>query len=164
MAWHWTSGKPFSEKKMAHFLMRICISRGQSVKSVLRRICCFISMDCFRLCNLSATFNTLHRDVHLKRLIADPGVMMTSSNGNIFRVTGPLWEEFTGVPLNSPHKGQWRGDLMFSLICVWINGWVNNHGAGDLRRYHAHYVITEMIPVQASNWFWSDLSILINDT
>ena len=26
--------------------------------------------------------------------------------------------------VNSPHKGQWRGALMFSLICIWINGWV----------------------------------------
>ena len=24
-------------------------------------------------------------------------------------------------PVNSPHKGQWRGALMFSLICVWRN-------------------------------------------
>ena len=32
----------------------------------------------------------------------------------------------------SPHKGQWRGALMFSLICDWINGWVNNREAGDL--------------------------------
>ena len=24
-------------------------------------------------------------------------------------------------PVNSPHKGQWRGALMFSLICAWIN-------------------------------------------
>ena len=38
------------------------------------------------------------------------------------------------VPVNSPHKGQWRGALMFCLICVWTNGWVNNHEAGDLRR------------------------------
>ena len=30
------------------------------------------------------------------------------------------------IPVNSPHKGQWRGALMFTLICVWINGWVNN--------------------------------------
>ena len=29
-------------------------------------------------------------------------------------------------PVIPPHKGQWRGDLMFSLICAWINGWVNN--------------------------------------
>ena len=47
-------------------------------------------------------------------------------------------------PVNSPHKGQWRGALMFSLICVWINGWVNNREAGDLRRYRAHYDVTVM--------------------
>ena len=48
------------------------------------------------------------------------------------------------VPVNSPHKGQWRGALMFSLICVWINGWVNNREAGDLRLYRAHYDVTVM--------------------
>ena len=48
-------------------------------------------------------------------------------------------------PVNSSHKGQWRGALMFSLICVWINGWVNNRGAGDLRRYRAHYDVTVML-------------------
>ena len=37
-------------------------------------------------------------------------------------------------PVNSPHKGQWRRALMFSLICAWTNGWVNNRGSGDLRR------------------------------
>ena len=37
-------------------------------------------------------------------------------------------------PVNFPHKGQWRGALMFSLICAWINRWVNNREAGDLRR------------------------------
>ena len=42
------------------------------------------------------------------------------------------------------HKGQWRGALMFSLICAWINGWVNNREAGDLRRYRAHYDVTVM--------------------
>ena len=42
-------------------------------------------------------------------------------------------------PVNSPHKGQWRGVWMISLICAWINGWVNNFEAGDLRRHHAHY-------------------------
>ena len=47
-------------------------------------------------------------------------------------------------PVNSPHKDQWRGALMFSLICVWINGWVNNREAGDLRRYRAHYDVTVM--------------------
>ena len=41
--------------------------------------------------------------------------------------------------VNSPHKGQWRGALIFSLICVWINGWINNREAGDLSRYRVHY-------------------------
>ena len=40
-------------------------------------------------------------------------------------------------PVNSLHKGQWRGALMFSLICARINGWVNNREAGDLRRHRA---------------------------
>ena len=52
------------------------------------------------------------------------------------RVTG-LW-----APLNSPPKGQWRGALMFSLICIWMNGWVNNREPGYLRRYCAHYDVT----------------------
>ena len=48
------------------------------------------------------------------------------------------------VPVNSPHKGQWRGALMFSLICTWINDWVNNREAGDLRRHRAHHDVTVM--------------------
>ena len=48
------------------------------------------------------------------------------------------------VPVNSPHKGQWRGALMFSLICARINDWVNNREAGDLRRYRGHYDVTVM--------------------
>ena len=48
------------------------------------------------------------------------------------------------VPVNSPHKGQWRGALMFTLICARINGWVNNREAGDLRRYRAHYDVIVM--------------------
>ena len=41
--------------------------------------------------------------------------------------------------VNSPHKGQWRGALTFSLNCIWINGCENNRNAGDLRRYRTHY-------------------------
>ena len=60
------------------------------------------------------------------------------------------WPPVRGIhrsPVNSPHTGQWRGALMFSLIFAWINSWVNNRDAGDLRRHHAHYdvnVITMM--------------------
>ena len=57
------------------------------------------------------------------------------------------WPSVRGIPrspVNSPLKGQWRGALMFSLICVWINGWENNREAGDLRRYRAHYDVIVM--------------------
>ena len=46
--------------------------------------------------------------------------------------------------VNSPHKGQWCRALMFSLICAWINDWVNNRKAGDLRRHRAHYNVIIM--------------------
>ena len=48
------------------------------------------------------------------------------------------------VPVNSPHKGQWRGPLMFSFIYAWINDWVNNREAGDLRHQRGHYDIIVM--------------------
>ena len=62
-------------------------------------------------------------------------------------------------PVNSPHKGQRRGALMFPLICVWVNGWVNNREAGDLRRYHAHYDVTVMIHLKMitpGSTLWSE--------
>ena len=60
-------------------------------------------------------------------------------------------------PVNSPHKGQWRGALMFSLICVWINGWVNNREAGDLRCYHTHYDVIVMWRIQIGLWYHKTL-------
>ena len=72
-------------------------------------------------------------------------VMMTSSNGNIFCLTGPLWTGIHWSLVNSPREGQWRGALMFSLICIWINGWVNNPKSGDLRCHRAHYDVTVMV-------------------
>ena len=57
------------------------------------------------------------------------------------------WPFVRGIhrsPVNSHHKGQWLGALMFSLICTWINGWAKNREAGDLRRHRAHYVVIGM--------------------
>ena len=51
----------------------------------------------------------------------------------------PFVGEFTG------DKGQWRGTLMFSLMCARINGWVNNGEAGDLRRHRAHCDVIVMM-------------------
>ena len=71
--------------------------------------------------------------------------MTTSSNGNIFRVNGLLCGEFTGhrwIPRK--RASEWRGAFMFSLICAWLKGWVNNREAGDLRRHQAHYDVIVM--------------------
>ena len=77
--------------------------------------------------------------------------------------TFPRYWPFARSPVNSPQRGQWRGALMFSLICVWINDWVNNREAGNLRRCRAHYDVIVMhtlfgwrivwIPVSGINMF-----------
>ena len=48
-------------------------------------------------------------------------------------------------PVNSPHKDQWRGALIFYLICPWTNGRVNNRDASDLRHHRAHYDVIVML-------------------
>ena len=57
--------------------------------------------------------------------------------------------------VNSPHKGQWHRVLMLSLICAWINGWMNNREAGYLTRHRVHYDITVMVQLirKQPNWF-----------
>ena len=58
------------------------------------------------------------------------------------------WPFVQGIhrsPVNSPHKGQWRRALMFSLIYAWQNGWVNNQDTGVLRCHCAHCDITVMV-------------------
>ena len=65
-----------------------------------------------------------------------PWVMMTSSNGNISALL-----ESADV---SPHKGQWHGALMYSLIWAWTNGRANQRDAGHLRRHRAHCGVTVM--------------------
>ena len=86
----------------------------------------------------------------------------TSWHGTAFFITSPLchddlikWKHFRvsywpfarGIhrsSVNSPYKGQWRGTLMFSLVCACRNGWVNNRDDGDLRRHRTHYDVTAM--------------------
>ena len=70
--------------------------------------------------------------------------------------------EFTGHRW-IPHtiKSQWRGTLMFALICTSINGWVNNHEGGDLRRHYDVTVLCTDIGVndQLGGWYSSCLTI-----
>ena len=55
------------------------------------------------------------------------------------------WHFVRGIhwsPVDSPHKGQWREALMFSLI--WTNSLTNTQTGGDLRRHHSYYDVTAM--------------------
>ena len=81
--------------------------------------------------------NVHYTDLHL--------IMMTSSNGNFFHVTGSLCRKNSPVTAEFPSQSQWRGALMFSLICAWINGWLSNREADDLRRHRVHYDVTVML-------------------
>ena len=56
----------------------------------------------------------------------------------------PFVREIHRSPVKSLHEGQWQRALMFSLICAWTNGWVNNRDAGDLKYRRAHYDVIVM--------------------
>ena len=71
--------------------------------------------------------------------------MMTSSNGTIFLVTGPLHGKFTDDRWIHRTKASDAELWCFLWSAPWINGWVNNREAGDLRRHRAHYDIIVMI-------------------
>ena len=64
----------------------------------------------------------------------------------------PFVREIHRSPENSPHKGQWRGALIFSLIYARINAWVNNREAGNFRCHRAHYDATVMICLYMIGW------------
>ena len=73
------------------------------------------------------------------------------------------WPFVRGIhraPVSSPYKGQWRGALMFPLICAWINDWVNNREAGDLRRHCAHYDVNVINADTVSIWQETSLGII----
>ena len=116
----------------------------------------FHSQTCYQLNKMAAILKTFsnafswfcHINPYIRKSAPELGRYGTE-HGDIIK-----WKHFPGYwpfvrgihrsPLNSPHKGQWRGALMFSLMCPWINGWVNNGEAGDLRCHHAHYDVTVM--------------------
>ena len=72
-------------------------------------------------------------------------IMMTSSNGNIFGVTGHLCGEFTGHRWILHTKASDAERCCSFLICAWWNGWANNRKAGNLRRHRAHIDVIVMV-------------------
>ena len=75
---------------------------------------------------------------------------MTSSNGNIFHVTGPLCGESTGhrwIPLTKASDVELWCFLWFAPEKKKKNDWANNGDSKDLRCHHAHYDVTVMSTV-----------------
>ena len=116
------------------FIFLWCI--GRLLYSQSTPCSCFIMVDPL----LQPTYNRCHFHTPMSEIYD----IMTSSNGNIFLRYWP--------PMNSPHKGQWRGALMFSLICAWIDDWVNNREAGDLTRHRSHCDVN-VLKIILVGWF-----------
>ena len=94
--------------------------------------------------------------LQLSLTMTSVGIISSTTKGRVSTYSASWWRHQMGtfsallaICANSPHKGQWRGALMFSLICVWINDWVIDREAGDLRRYRAHYDVIVMFPFLA---------------
>ena len=65
------------------------------------------------------------------------------------------WPFVRGIhrsPVNSLHKGQWRGALTVSLICAWITGWANN---GEAVNWDAIAPIIASLQCCVILWFGS---------
>ena len=128
----------FWRLSMVIFLISLCVF-----------FCAFYTCShlwwCDFLCDWSGCQVLLTDGLTLWSLNTCCGIMMTSSNGNVFRLTGPLCGEFTGhwwIPLTKASDSElW----CFLWSALWINGWVNNREAGDLRRHCTHYDVTGMM-------------------
>ena len=65
------------------------------------------------------------------------GNIMTSSNRNIFRVTGPLWGKSTShrwIPLTKASNAELS---YIFFMRTWTNGWAKRPDAGAFNRYFA---------------------------
>ena len=125
--------------------------------------CTHLAMKCYpgywQICSLMWTKSTYltQKRKSANKIFFTSFHTMTSSKGNIFRVTGPLWGEFTGhrwIPLTK--ASQWRTALMGFFTCVWTKGCANNRDAGDLRRHRAHYDVTLMIQLSVGKIYITD--------
>ena len=95
--------------------------------------------------------------IHTTFIVVDRYLRLMGDHDDVIKWKHfPRYWPFVGgihrSPVNSPHKGQWRGALMFTLIWARINGWVNNCEAGDLRRNLAHYDVIVMIKRFQTRW------------
>ena len=111
-------------------LLKVSLSRHNNLNWNLRL---WIWCDLFMLCANNVI------------MVIDDDVYQSHDDVIKWKHFPRYWPFVRGIhcsSVNSPHNGQWREALMFSLICDWMNGWVNNGEANNLRRYRA--IITSL--------------------
>ena len=148
MAWHRTGDRPLYEPMMAKFI-DACLYNSASM-SYCKKLRCSICMW-----RQSDVMEAIPR----KLFTLFPTTLVGIGLPIFIRIHDDVikWKHFPrywpfarGIhwsPVNSPHKGQWRGALVFSLICAWVN----NREAGDLRHHRAHYDVTMLLDLHSGN-------------
>ena len=137
MAWRRRGDKPLSEPMMDKLLTHICVTRPQWVWRHMYH----------QTSNISHTLVGNEIVDHSDVVGASPVGAAPHDDVIKWKHFPRYWPFVQGIhrpPVHSPHKCQWRGALMFSLIRAWINAWVNHCEAGDLRRHRAHYDVIVM--------------------
>ena len=126
------------------------------MENIIKHLTMFLFFD-KRTCNFNSLNNILYLAISFRSFssyfpifLSFPKVhvgMFTHDDIIKWKHLPRYWPFVRGIqrsPVNSPHKGQWRRALMFSLICTWNHNWANNGDAGNLRRYHVHYDVIVM--------------------
>ena len=138
-------------EKYANTRKLVCPRDGRSLEKMLQLK--NTSQYIFKLDRVGPELFMVTRSVLGLLMIVQCNVLHSKQKGSIhddvikwkhFPRYRPFVRGFHRSPVNSQHKGQWRGTLMLSLISAWINGWVNNREAGDLRRHQVHYGVNVM--------------------
>ena len=108
-----------------------------------------LGLTCWCPIRKSSRYNPFE-DLEIVDFIPGPGYPNFHDDVIKWKHYARYWSFMRGFhwsPVDSPHKGQWRGALMFSLICA------NNRDAGDLRCHRAHYDDT-VIPNELQRLDW----------
>ena len=156
MAWRRPGDRPLFEPMMFSQPTHICIIRPQWVNIGLMTLSyvllMWLTLISEIVCNIFALVLLVKSSC--EKLFSRPSIncsLQGSFDHDVIikwkRLSRywPFVQRIRRSLVNSPLKGQWRGALMFSLICAWIKGWVNTRKAGDLRRHRAHYDITLLL-------------------
>ena len=105
-----------------------------------------------------------NEDIKVRQIFSLPEMHLNMSSAKHddvikYKHFSRYWHFVRGINrslMNSPHKGQLRTALIFSLIYAWTNGWVNHRDTGGLRRHCVQYDDTVMC------WpFYSVVNVLI---